>query len=97
MGWHGMGLTMEKKLWAARVEAGSLVKRVLESLALRDNDGSEQGGGGEVLRGGSVLDVFGRWSQRICDELGVRCGRKRRVRGDPRFGPEPLGARFAVY
>ena len=50
-----------------------------------------------VLRGGLVLDVCARSNQRTCDELGVRCGRKRRVRDDPRFGPEPLGARFAVY
>ena len=55
------------------------------------------GGVDEVLRGGSVPDGFGRWSQRICDELSGRCGRKRGVRGDPRFGPEPLEAQFALY
>lgn len=50
-----------------------------------------------MLSGGSVLDVFGRWNQRIWDELDMRCGRRRRVKGDIRFGPEPLGARFAMY
>lgn len=32
MGWDGMGLTVEKKLWAAGVEAESLVRRVPDHL-----------------------------------------------------------------
>lgn len=34
MGWNEMGLTMEK-LWAAGVEAGNLVRRVLSHLGKR--------------------------------------------------------------